>query len=139
MPRTHTFRFVSSERTKQLIAALKAARIKHSVDQRGNIRYSADDEKRIENEFIERFRDACFPSWQLVFCAANWADRYRLYMQRHKIPFDEQLVDNEPSFLIPSHYRPHLWNLSSVEGADSRNARGSGYRRASSSLMRNRS
>ena len=56
-------------------------------------------------------RDKVFPSWQVLTCPKDWIERYRDYMNRHGIPFKEELSDGELWFLIPRKYRPHAWKL----------------------------
>ena len=70
-----------------------------------------DCEERVENEIIGPMRDEKFSSWQLLFCPPSWAARYKAYMSRHNVPFEEQWVDDGPCFLIPKQYRPHTWRL----------------------------
>ena len=108
----HSFRFANPTLNSKLLAQLRTANVKHSVESDGSIHYSADDEERVENEFLGHIRDRVFSSWQLVFCPPDWAARYQTYMGLHKIPFEEQWIDDQPCFLIPRQYRPHTWKLS---------------------------
>jgi len=109
-----SFRFLDSSRSRELRTRLRRANIPFTVDHDGSVRFSADDEERVENEIIGPMRDEKFSSWQLLFCPPSWAARYKAYMSRHNVPFEEQWVDDGPCFLIPKQYRPHTWHLESA-------------------------
>jgi hypothetical protein len=111
MGKRNSFRFLDDELNRQLLALLKQGEIGHEVGRDGIIRYSPADEEVIENDFICLIRDEVFPSWQLQTCPRSWAVRYRQYMNRHGIPFREELSNGELWFLLPRKYRPHRWKL----------------------------
>ncbi len=104
-------RFSNSNRNRELQARLQQANIRFKVGHNGGVQFSAGDEERIENEILGPMRDRRFSSWQLLFCPPSWAARYKAYMSRHKVPFEEQRVDSGACFLIPRRYRPASWNL----------------------------
>ena len=107
----HSFRFANAALNNELLVRLRMAKVRHSRASDGSIRYWAGDEERFENDVLGPIRDRIFPSWQLVFCPADWAARYKAYMTRHKVPFEEQWTDDQPCFVIPRQYRPHNWKL----------------------------
>jgi hypothetical protein len=107
----HSFKFADAKLNKRLLGQLRTANVRHSVDADGSIRYAADDEEQVENEFLGEIRDGLFSAWQLIFCPPGWAERYETYMKLHKVPFVEQWSDEQPCFLIPRQYRPHTWKL----------------------------
>lgn len=111
MGRTLSFRFVDEKLNRCLIRLLKKKGITHKVDEDGLIHYSADDEEFVENELIGSVRDEVFPSWKVLSCPKDWTERYKRYMVRHNIMFQEELANHEQCFLIPSTHRPHSWKL----------------------------
>ena len=113
----HSFKFADSALNSTLQARLRTEKLKFSVEGDGTIRYSSDDEERIESEFLGPIRDRRFPSWQLLFCPPDWVARYKSYMGRHNVPFEEQWIDEQPCFLLPRQYRPHTWKFPRVRDA----------------------
>jgi hypothetical protein len=111
MSNRHSFRFLNNELNDRLIQLFKRAEIQHRVDRAGLIRYSTADEEVVENDLIRSVRDSVFPSWQVLTCPSEWTTRYRDYLRRNDIPFQEELVDGELWFLIPRKYRPGAWKL----------------------------
>ena len=111
MAPTYSFRFVDDDLNLRLITLLKRSGIRHVVGKNGVVRYSPQSEDVVENELICSIRDALFPSWQVLSCPGQWAERYKSYMTRHRVPFVEELIDNQLCFLIPRRYRPHSWKL----------------------------
>ena len=109
--KSHSFRFLDSRLTQELIGLLRKAKINHSIDKEGVVHYSPDDEEVVENDLICSLRDKVFPSWQLLTCPSDWTVRYKDYMGRHGIPFREELSNGELWFLLPRKYRPHAWKL----------------------------
>lgn len=120
MAQTNSFRFVDPELNRDLIALLKKSGIRHLVDQRGVIRYSPQDEERVENDLISTIRGRKFPAWQIATCPSNWTEVYRSYMQERSIPFVEEIMDGDVWFLIPRRYRPHAWKLKEPSAAETR-------------------
>jgi hypothetical protein len=83
----------------------------HVVDREGVVHYFPDDAETVENELLRTVRDSVFPSWQIISCPEDWANRYKVYMRQHAIPFEEEVIDHQLCFLIPRKYRPHTWKL----------------------------
>jgi hypothetical protein len=108
---TISFRFAEDELNRRLIALLKKNNVRHSVDEKGVIHYSPEDEESVGNYLIGSVRKDVFPSWQVLSCPAEWAERYKRYMKRREIPFKEELTDGQLCFLLPRRYRPHAWKL----------------------------
>lgn len=106
-----SFKFIDDQLNDALLALLKKAKAKYRVTSENVICYGPEDEDLIENELISQIRDTVFPSWQLVSCPPDSVGAYRHYMLQHEVPFKEELIDNEISFLIPRSYRPHSWRL----------------------------
>ena len=111
MALTNSFKFLKDARNNRFIAALKKAGIRHTVDNRGIVRYSPDDEDVVEDNIISSIRGSVFSSWQILCCPKSWVQAYRDYMTARGIPFAEELIDNETCFLIHRRYRPHSWKL----------------------------
>jgi hypothetical protein len=108
---SNSFRFVDDRLNSRLINDLKKRKTRASIDRQGTIHYADDDVELIENEVISRIRDSVFSKWKIISCPADWARQYKDYMQRHDVPFTEELIDNQLCFLIPRTYRPHAWKL----------------------------
>ncbi|HVS35551.1 MAG TPA: hypothetical protein VMS17_08215 [Gemmataceae bacterium] len=106
-----SFKFVDDALNQKLIALLKRERLKHRIDPKGAIHYSADDEEVVENDLICSIRDQVFSTWQIISCPSQWAGRYKQYMVQHGVPFVEELIDGQLCFLVPRRYRPHSWKL----------------------------
>jgi hypothetical protein len=107
----HSFKFLDNRLNRELARLLKKAGIHHFIDKDGAASYSADDQEFVENDLICSIRDKVFPAWQVLTCPTDWIPSYKSYMNRHEIPFREELSDGERWFLIPRKYRPHLWKL----------------------------
>jgi hypothetical protein len=110
-----SFRFNDDTVNDRFIASMKKAKVKHQVDDRGVVHYSAADEELVENEVIKSIRDRQFRTWQVLTCPKDWIKRYRTYMTEHHISFVEELSDNQVWFLIARRHRPHSWKLKEVE------------------------
>jgi hypothetical protein len=103
---------VSRQRSQSRIdRSAKKAEIDHFIDKDGIVSYSADEEEIVENDLIGSIRNRIFPSWQVLTCPSDWTGSYKDYMNRHGIPFREELSNGELWFLIPRQYRPHAWKL----------------------------
>jgi hypothetical protein len=111
MGRRLSFRFLDKDLNRDLVGLLKKAKIDHTIDKDGVVHYSADDDEVVENDLICSIRDKSLPSWQVLTCPSDWTARYRDYMNRHGIPFREELSNGELWFLIPRRCRPHAWRL----------------------------
>lgn len=111
MGQQYSFRFVDQDLNRQLLTLLNESKVPHTLDAEGTIMYSAKYEDVVGSELIPRVRDRQFASWQVLSCPSDWLDRYKLYMNRNHVPFKEEIVDGEVSFLIPGNYRPHSWQL----------------------------
>ncbi len=111
MPTIPSFRLVDDSLNRQLIGLLKRNGVQHAVGKNGVIRYSPANVELVENDLIASIRDSVFPSWQIISCPKDWAERYKTYMIHHEIPFVEELIDRQLCFLIPRAYRPHSWRL----------------------------
>jgi hypothetical protein len=108
----YSFQFVDGRLNRQLIQLLEQSRVTFSLGEDGAVQYSPKDEEFVENELIRTIRDQQFPkSWQIISCPRDWADRYRQYMQTHRVPFVEERIDGIPGFVLPRRYRPHSWKL----------------------------
>jgi hypothetical protein len=112
-----TFRFRDDSLNRRLIGLLKKNEIRHAVDATGVIHYAIADEESVENDLIGAIRARVFPSWQVLSCPEDWADRYRDYMRQNAIPFTEEEDDGQSFFLLPRKYRPHLWKMEAVSSA----------------------
>lgn len=106
-----SFRFMDEDLNHRLADLFRRSGVRHRVDRTGVIHYSIDDEAIVENELICSIRDDIFSSWQVLSCPKDWATRYRRYMWRHEIPFTEERIDGEVSFLLPRSFRPQSWKL----------------------------
>lgn len=115
MALTFSFRFLDDELNHKLVALLKKSHVKHKIDKDGVIYYSPEDEDAVGNDLIPSIRDRAFSPWQIISCPKNWADRYKLHMTRHGVPFVEELIDNQLCFLISRHHRPHSWQMDEEE------------------------
>ncbi len=114
-----TFKFLDKDLNQELVGLLEKAKIGHSIDTDGTIRYSADDDEAVENDLICTIRDRIIPSWQVLTCPRDWTGRYRDYMSRRGIPFQEELSNGELWFLIPRKVRPHSWKLDGLTEKES--------------------
>ena len=123
MAMTYSFKFVDDVFNRRLIELLTRNRLEHFVGKDGFIRYSPQDVERMENELIRSVRDGVFPSWQIISCPKDWAERYKAYMIQHKVPFAEELIDTQLCFLIPRAYRPHSWRLEGKNKSATANSR----------------
>jgi hypothetical protein len=108
---THSFKFLDDDLNHRLIALMKKARVNHVVDKTGIIHYSPDDDEVVENDLICSIRRQVFTSWQILTCPNDWIGTYKRYMSKHRIPFSEELSNNQLWFLIPRKYRPYAWKL----------------------------
>jgi hypothetical protein len=114
----HSFRFMDDSLNRELIGLLQSkAHGRFEVDPDGTIRYPREEEDLIGNDLICAVRNAAFPTWQIVSCAAEWIDSYKSYMAEKKIPFREEIRDQSLRFLIPRNYRPHSWKLQDPQAA----------------------
>src|SRR5487761_1666332 len=111
MARNYSFKFLKRDLNRAFIRLVKKARIDHIVAKDGLVRYSSDDEERMDNEIVSAVRKMAFPSWQVVSCPREWTGCYRAYMTRHRIPFVQEKSNDEICFLIPRKYRPHSWKI----------------------------
>src|SRR5205807_4439755 len=103
---------VNDDLNRQLLGLLKAkARGKFTTDATGAVHYAHHDEDLIANDLISSVRDSVFHLWQVVHCPAHWTESYKRYMSEHKVPFTEEIRDDELRFLIPRSYDPHSWEL----------------------------
>src|SRR5438132_14360635 len=107
--KSNAFKFLDADLNQRLLNLLRKGKIKHEVGKDGIIYYSSDAEDIIENSFICPVRDQVFPSWQVLTCPRDWAERYKEYMSRHRIPFHEEFSNGEVWFLLPRNYRPGRW------------------------------
>lgn len=105
------FRFLDDRLNKMLIARLSESGIRHSVQKDGTIKYSAEHDSVVENEFISSVRNEAFPSWQVLTCPPEWICSYKRYMLDGSIPYFEELSNGELWFLIPRKFRPQTWKL----------------------------
>jgi len=113
--KSNAFKFLDDDLNQRLLALLRKDKIKHEVGNDGIIRYSPDEEDVIENNFIFSIRDQVFPSWQVLTCPRDWAERYKEYMSRHRIPFHEEFSNGELWFLLPRKYRPGRWKMDDLK------------------------
>lgn len=111
MPSKHSFRFARPSLTNELAARLEKANVGFTRHRSGNLWYAAEDEERIENDFLIPMRDGMFAAWQLVTCPPAWAERYRQYMIARGIRFEEESFDDRVGFCISRAFRPHTWKL----------------------------
>ncbi len=119
MGKHYSFKFLDDGLHRELIALLQKAEIDHSLDKDGVVHCSSDDEEVVENDLICSIRSRVFASWQVVTCPPDWIARYKEYMRRHAIPFQEELSNGELWFLIPRKYRPLTWKLDDSKQATS--------------------
>jgi len=115
-----SFRFLDDQRNHRLMNSVRKADIKHCIDADGVLHFSSRDDELVENELIKSLRDERFPSWQILSCPSDWTERYREYMMRHAIPFEEELIDGQTSFLISRKHRPLQWRLAPVAAGNGR-------------------
>jgi hypothetical protein len=111
MNRHSSFKFLDPDVNGTFIRLLKKARIDHRVEDSGLVHYASDEHDQVDNDVISAVRNSVFPSWQLVFCPPEWTECYRSYMVRHRVPFVEELSNDEVCFLIPRRHRPHAWKM----------------------------
>ena len=120
MTNRYSFRFVDEELNRKLIDRAASSGIPHEVGPDGTLHYSADDEEAIDEHVIRPIREEVFPRWQVLSCPPDWAGRYRQYMERNRLPFQEERIDAETSFLIPRDLDPHRWDLRPTVAARAR-------------------
>ena len=116
----YSFRFVDDELNQKLIARAAASNLRHEIGSNGTLCYSADDEEAIDEHVINPIREEVFPRWQLLNCPPEWAGRYRQYMEHNRLPFQEERIDEEISFLIPRDVDPHRWDLKPAAAVQAR-------------------
>lgn len=122
MGKSYSFRFVDNDLNHELIRLLKKAKVGHSVDKAGVIHYSEVDGLLVQNDLICSIRDQLLPAWQILTCPPEWRETYRDYMERHHIPYREELSNGELWFLIDRRYRPHAWKLDDPTAASGSNS-----------------
>jgi hypothetical protein len=120
MADTYSFRFVDDELNQKLIDRATSSGIPHEIGPDGTLRFSAENDEVIEERVIRPVREEVFPRWQMLSCPPEWAGRYRQYMRHNRLPFQEERIDNEISFLIPRDLDPHRWNLEMARTARTR-------------------
>ena len=113
----YSFRFVDDELNQKLIARATTSGIPHQVGPDGTLRYAAENDDAIEERVIRPVREEVFPRWQMLSCPPAWAGRYRQYMKHNRLPFQEERIDDQTSFLIPRDLDPHRWNLEPTTAA----------------------
>lgn len=106
---TLAFRFQDDHLNDQLTTLLREKHIRFTTDTKGNIVYNSDLEDIVENNVINLIRSTIFSSWKLLSAPVDWLERYRKYMEIHKIPYAIEFSDGELNFLIPGEYNPHRW------------------------------
>jgi hypothetical protein len=111
MDRNRTFKFLDSDLNRQLHRLLHRKEIDHFIDKEGIVYYSSNDREVFDNDLVSPIRDKVFPAWQTLTCPTDWIPRYKEYMGRHGVPFQEELSNGVLWFLIPRKYRPHSWKL----------------------------
>src|SRR5437899_3156729 len=98
----HSFTFLDCNLNKKAIARIKKAGVPCHVDDRGIIHYATTHEERIENDLLSSVRNEVFPHWAIFSCPRNWIASYKEYMAAHRIPYQEELTNNQICFLIPA-------------------------------------
>jgi hypothetical protein len=111
MSKSVAFSFLDVDLNRRLIAIAEKSDIAHSVDPTGALRFRVEDEAAVENNIIGAVRKHAFRSWQVLSCPPESLPLYRDYMKRRSIPFVEESMDGEVSFLLSGRYRPHSWKL----------------------------
>ncbi len=106
---TLAFRFQDEHLNDQLANLLREKHIRFTTDKNGNIVYNSDFEEIVENNVINLIRSKIFSTWKLLSAPDDWLERYRKYMDIHKIPYAVEFSDDELNFLIPGDYNPHRW------------------------------
>jgi hypothetical protein len=111
MGKRRSFKFLDDDLNRELAGLLRKAKIDHVVDKEGLVHYSEADDEVVENDLICSICDKTLPSWKVFTCPGDWIERYRDYLRRHGIPYQEELSDGELWFLIPRKCRPYAWKL----------------------------
>ncbi len=111
MDRNHTFKFLDSNLNRQFHRLLHKSKIDHCIDKDGIVHYSSNDVEVVDNDLVCPIREKVFPAWQILTCPSDWIARYKEYMSRHGVPFQEELSNGVLWFLIPRKHRPHSWKL----------------------------
>jgi hypothetical protein len=111
MERERKIKFRNESLNRKLVELLTEKKASFRIDESGSIVYPENDEAFVENELVSSVRRGVFPSWQVLSCPDEWVDRYRNYMIDHRVPFEEELADEENLFLIPSSHQPHSWKI----------------------------
>ncbi len=106
-----SFRFVDAAIQRELLGRFRKTETRHTIDSTGAICFSPENEEFVESELIGPVRSEIFPTWQLVTCPVDWTIDYKTYMDRHEIPYREELSDGELWFLIPRKHRPGSWKI----------------------------
>ena len=111
-----SFRFADEALNQQLIALLKKERIRHTINAKGQILFSLNDEESVENDLINSIRDKVFPEWQVLSCPKDWPEMYERYMAQHAIPFQERIdrwahIFPPPSKIPPPPLETRLWSF----------------------------
>lgn len=120
MDNDYSFRFLDDELNEKLVARIQSSAIPHQVDPDGTIRYSTEDEQRVDESVIRAIREEVFPRWQVLTCPPDAAPSYRRYMEHNRLPFEEEVIDGAVSFLIPLDVDPHRWKLGVEQGSRNR-------------------
>ncbi len=51
------------------------------------------------------------PEFKVIHCPLDQADRYKEYMNKKGIPFEENRLMDEVQFKVPKKYRPSMWKV----------------------------
>jgi hypothetical protein len=105
----YSFQFLNPVHNRRLLRLLRESRIPYRVDDEGTVRYAPEDAEAVGNDVISSVRDRIFATWQVLSFPADWTERYRHYLEKNRIPYEEELANGELRFLIPGNYRPHSW------------------------------
>ena len=111
-----SFRFSDNDLNRRLIALAKKSRVMHSVDAVGAIHFRIEDEEVLENDLLGVVRNHAFRTWQVLSSPPESLPLYREYMACRKVPFVEESMDGEVSFLLPGRVRPHSWKIERTTG-----------------------
>lgn len=104
------FRFAKDELNDELISRVSRAAIPYAVDRNRHVYYNSEDEESFE-DVLAGIRSSVFPRWQVLSSPKNWADRYRLEMERRGIAYQEEWTNGSIEFLISQEHDPHGWEL----------------------------
>jgi hypothetical protein len=104
----HTVLLRNERLQRRLVKLLKARRLAFHIGPDGLVSFDKTLAPRVEKA-VWLVRESLFKEWQTVSFPEGWADRYRNYLLKRRIPFLEEVWHYGIQFLIPGSCRPLRW------------------------------